>query len=168
MKCMKRYIRSMTEKELCASATVEAAFIFPVIIFIIIAYIWLLFFMYARIKLEADVDMALEKALEYFTVTGGFAEDVIPGDHLERYIRDYPYCRLDERTMTLEKGTVSIIGGLNLKVPKGGLTGRFTLGLKTIHISEKQKYYDRAQIKRISSVTKKMLAREEAAKDDSD
>ncbi len=148
-----------------ASATVEAAFIIPIIVFSLIAYLWLLFFMYARIKLEADIDMAINKAADCYVLTKKTGEEAIPADLLEAYIKDYPYCRVSERELKIEKNTVTVQSGIRLKAPRGGLIGRFTERFGSVFLTGKLQYCDRAQIKRYITVTKKTFEQGERSDD---
>ena len=150
------------QEGLNASATVEASFIFPVMIFVIIAYLWLVFFMYARIKLEADADMALNEAVECYVITGKTGEDVIPEDLTERYIKGYPYCTLTEKSLKVDNNDLLIDAGLRLRAPEHGLIGRFTKGMRTASVECGVRYFDRAQIKRYACVAKKTLKQGES------
>ena len=160
--------RKVLDLSFAASATVEASLIFPVIIFAIIAFLWLLFFLYARIKLEADIDLALDKAAEYFAMAGKIDEEEIPEGHIDKYIRNYPYCRVSETRMRIEKDTLFLESNLGLMGPKGGLTGLFIRNMKLTKVGGKIRYYDRAQIKRYLSAVKKTLGDKEDEQDDPD
>ena len=57
-------------KEIDASTTVEAAFVIPLIVIVIFVFFRLLFFMYARIKIDADLDRAAREASERYVLYG--------------------------------------------------------------------------------------------------
>ena len=132
-----------------ASATVEATFIIPIMIIVIIALFWLMFFMYARIKLEADSDMSAERTAELMAVADTVDMDRIRKAHPEKYISEYPYYDVVDRSILYDDGKITVRSQLGLsgpdKVSPGFISGRINM----IRYSRNLKCRTNPKIKRI-------------------
>lgn len=77
----------MRKKYYSGSATIEAAFLLPIIIFTLIMFIYLIFYLYDMVKAEADADHLLfemEKEIEFYN-----AETEVVGKDVSEVLRGY-------------------------------------------------------------------------------
>lgn len=135
-----------------ASTTVEAAFVMPVIIFAIFAILRLLFFMYAGIKLEADLDRAVTEVSDLAVVYGEEEAERVMSEILESYIKDYPYYGVYDKRINNDRGEIAADAALQTKVRFGGVQGLFTKGMNELNSSVSVRYWNSPKIKRIISV----------------
>ncbi len=138
--------------EFSASTTVEITFIIPVFLFTIFAVLWLLFFLYARIKLEADLNRAVTEVSEVLAVEGVKESERIMTDVLSKYIRDYPYFKVYDSFIGIDHGNVTATASLQANVVYGGILGIFTEDMRSTKGSASVKYWNCPKIKRIISV----------------
>ena len=143
---------AVKKKEYNGSTTVEAPFVIPVIIFAIFAILLLLFFMYARIKLEADLGRAVTEVSDIMAVDGEEEAERVMAGVLEKYLRDYPYYGVYEKEIVSDHGEIIADASLRTTVRWGGIQGRFTQGMNDINSSVSVRYWNCPRIKRIISV----------------
>ena len=144
-----------------ASSTAEAAFIMPVIIFVILAMIRLLFFMYARIKIEADTDMTICTASRIFNMEQQVGADMLPQGFEEQYLKEYPHYDITERKITVDKDRITVCGALENNIADFGLSHLFTGSIGRIVYSGTGDYWNNPRIKRIISVALRTAGREQ-------
>lgn len=144
-----------------ASATVEAALILPLIIMIIFSFLWLLFFLYARIKAEADADLMAAKAGEEIVMEGKRDIERILEDYPEQYIGPYPYYTIRESSIDVEGNEVSVHTGLERSRGPVGKIAELTGIFSYIDYSGKIRIWNNPGIKRIISVILAKLPGEE-------
>ena len=139
-------------KEIDASTTVEAAFVIPLIVIVIFVFFRLLFFMYARIKIDADLDRAAREASERYVLYGAMTGEGSEGSFLNSYIRDYPYYMAEDIDIKKEHG--SIVAAASLKsVNKGeGFAGVLMNNMNMINSTTSVNYWNCPTIKRIINV----------------
>ncbi len=142
----------MNKHDYKASTTVEASLILPVFIFAIFAVLWLLFFMYARIKLEADLNRVAMEVSEVMAVRGEEESDRIMEEILSGYIRDYPYYGVCETEIMSDHGEITATASLQANVIYGGIQGLFTQSMSGTGSSASVKYWDCPKIKRVINV----------------
>ena len=135
-----------------ASTTVEIALILPVFIFAIFAFLWLMFFMYARIKLEADLNMAVMEVSEIMAVNEEDETAQIMERILSGYIREYPYYGVYEADIMTDRGEITATASIQANILYGGVQGLFTRGMSGTKSSASVKYWNCPKIKRIISV----------------
>ena len=142
----------MKNKDFNASATVEAAFILPIFVFAIFAVLWLLFFLYARIKLEADLNRAAVEVSEVLVVMGEKDSVGMKDEILLKHIKDYPYYGIVEKEIEIDHGAVYATASLRANVIYGGISGLFTRGMNSAKSSAVMKCWNCPKIKRIISI----------------
>ena len=153
----KSLVPGVFKKEMNAVYTVEAAFIFPIMIFVILALLWLFFFMYARIKLEADVDMEAREISRTVAAKDDREEDMITEDLLKKAISGYPYYHYSNGSISTENGKIKVNASLIRNTEYGFLyemTGN-------IDVSGEWYHWDNPRIKRIISVIAEKAGKEE-------
>lgn len=143
---------AVKKKEYNGSTTVEASFVIPVIVFAIFAILLLLFFMYARIKLEADLVRAATEVSDIMAVDGEEEAERVMAGVLEKYLRDYPYYGVYEKEIVSDHGEIIADASLRTTVRWGGIQGLFTQGMNDINSSVSVRYWNCPRIKRIISV----------------
>ena len=163
--CEKPIEKRLSRSGINASTTVEASFVIPLIIISIMALFWLIFFMYARIKLEADEYLAARKAGEEFVMKEKASVDVLPSDYPAGYIEAYPYYYVEDNSIGLDKGKITVSAHIMRRTRFSGLMGVFTGQTSGISCSESVKYWDNPRIKRVISVVTDNMGNEEKEED---
>ncbi len=135
-----------------ASTTVEAAFILPVCLFAIFAVLWLLFFMYARIKLEADLNMAVMEVSESVAADGEEELEKLMDEAVSDHLRDYPYYGIQNTDIAADHGEITATASVRSKVIYKGIQGLFTGKMNGTSSSASVRYWNCPGIKRIISV----------------
>ncbi len=133
------------------SFTVEAALIMPLMIAVIFGVFWLLFYMYARIKTDADLDRAAFEMVQYIAATGKTDDGPGMTVFLDRNIRDYPYFTITDRKMEIGHNGISLEASLKM-MGNRGLSGIFTNKTETVKAAATVKYWDCPKIKRTIDV----------------
>ena len=145
----------MMLRQINASSTVEAALILPLIIAVIFGLIRLMFFMYVRIKLDADLDRAATEASLYVSGSGRTVEgpDLLP--FINENIDDYPGYTVISRGINKENGRIETRASLKL-MDGSGFTGLFAGYVSELNASVSVRYWDSPKIKRLIDVILRM------------
>ena len=135
-----------------ALATVEAAFLVPLIIIVIFVFFRLLFFMYARIKVDADMDRAAKTAAERYILYGTIGDEGSVSSLLDGCIRDYPYYSPDDTEMKIVHGKIEVRASLDTVNGGEGLSRLLMRNMSRIESATSVKCWNCPAIKRIVSV----------------
>lgn len=88
----KSYVKNYFDKKLSASMTVEAAFLVPIVIFVLFALLYLTFELHDRVRLESVMERALLKGN-----FRGIYEEGVSYKEEENRIYEYLECELEEK-----------------------------------------------------------------------
>ena len=142
-------------KHLTASTTVEAALILPLMLAVIFAFFRLMFFMYARIKLDADLDRSAIEAARYISENG----EKDPGTELrlfaDKYIQGYPYYTVNSRMIDSERNRIKTTATLKSMINMG-FSGVFVGSTGEIKSSTTVDGWDCPRIKRLIDIAMQM------------
>ena len=124
----------MKSKRLRASVTVEAAFVVPFIMAVIIATVIMVFMLFDRMKMTGDISSLLEYARESKQIRG-----TIDPEELNEYwhklsSRGYLFCTASEPVIEINGNEISITADVEMIAPLGRLSERLvrSFGVTTV------------------------------------
>ncbi len=124
----------------------------PLIIIVILVFFRLLFFMYARIKVDADMDRAANIAAERYILYGTAGDEGSIRSVLDSCIRDYPYYMPGNTEMKTGHGKIEVSASLDTVNEGEGLSRLLMRNMNRIESTTYVKCWNCPAIKRIVSV----------------
>ncbi len=102
--------------------TVEAAYIFPIIVFGLLAVIWICFYLYNQIKLGADAELVLSETGRYIAEAGYCDEkEICAGVNLSEKLNGYMMGDLYSAELVADGNTLLLTAKIQMRPVKGGL-----------------------------------------------
>lgn len=134
------------EKELEASATVEAALVMPIVIYVIIAIIWLTLYMCSDIMLTCVSGELMEKSRTLYLRGEEQDQSIYTAAGKQFREKRFPACEVSEFKIHRTGTRLHLEAELRMKLPAKGLMGELVKNLRSIRYEGEISLSDRSKV----------------------